>query len=428
LPPQICIVPSDTILDRFELIQQAIIRLPEDWEKAAPANIDVRRDIPERIQNNIEVVRPAGALPFCRLRRYEGLDDDLARLPPALAEFRQFADTIVGVHLKTIADDIEKFRQSAPRRKAMLQKLFARVEELTQTNCDLLPLGINPLETASGGATSEGLINRVESALTEAESSYSLLLNHFQGYVEKLDARIRLVEELRTNRALAPEELFEKLVHQVYDPAYECDKSRVVTLDVAEDITRELIELQLLQARARAEAIELQEVDLRAEQAVEVARRYRRDWMNARSVLVDSWRLVQFNADPQSNLDFFSGNIRNISDNPFRLRADTGTLHGRAVRRTHHAWPKPQSIPPGPHRIPAVLRNFYNFEDGVARDLRACLRQLTTNSINFELQPRRSLRPHARSFSTPSSTRSAAKRHHPRHCPRVTPSRPSPTC
>ena len=91
---------------------------------------------------------------------------------------------------------------------------------------------------------------------------------------------------------------------------------------------------------ARAETIELQEIDLRAEQALEVARNYRRDWMNARAALVDSWRLIQFNADQlQSALDiFFSGDIRNISDNPFRLRADTGTpAGGRAVRRPDHA-------------------------------------------------------------------------------------------
>jgi DNA-binding MarR family transcriptional regulator len=388
LPPQICIEPSDIILDQFELIQQEIIRLPEDWETLLSSNVDVRGAIPERIQSNVEVVRRPNEPPLCRLRRYEGLDEDLARLPSALAEMRQFAQMIYGEHLSTIEADIQKFREAAPRRKARLERLFARIEELRQSPCELLPLGINPLESAAGGVAA-GLTGRVDAALSEAGSNYDVLHSHFQSYVASLDERIRLVEELRQNTALSPEELFEKLVHGVFNPNYECGQTRVLTIDVVEDISRELIELQLLQARARAEAIELQEVDLRAEQAIEVARRYRRDWMNARTSLVDSWRLVQFNADPlQSSLDvFFSGDIRNISDNPFRLRAETGTL------RTGVQFDAPITRMAERNQYRQALieyqqarRNFYNFEDSVARDLRARLRQLTTNGINFEIQ------------------------------------------
>ena len=43
--------------------------------------------------------------------------------------------------------------------------------------------------------------------------------------------------------------------------------------------------------------------------------------MNARASLVDSWRLIQFNAnDLESDLDLvFDGDIGNVGDNPFRL-------------------------------------------------------------------------------------------------------------
>jgi hypothetical protein len=302
---------------------------------------------------------------------------------------QRFAEEVVNAHLKTIEEDIKRFREATPRRKARLEAMFKRIEELRQSPCELLPVGVNPLDDVVGGAGVAGVVSRLDSALEETESSYQNLLNHFQGYVESLGKRIQLVEELQANRSLSAEDLFEKLVHGVYDPAYECDKSRVITLDVAEDINRELIELQLLQARARAEAIELIEVDLRAEQAIEVARRYRRDWMNARASLVDAWRSMQFNADQlQGTLNvFFNGNIRNITDNPFRLRAETGQLQAGVefdspiTRLGERNIYRQAQI-----EYQQARRSFYNFEDGVARDLRARLRQLATNGINFEIQ------------------------------------------
>jgi hypothetical protein len=386
LPPQICMEPSDTMLEQFELIQQDIIRLPEDWEAVLGNNRDVRRAIPERIQSNVEAV---GTPPVCRLNRYEGMDQDLARIGPALAEFQEFVEQIIEVHLASIRQDIEAFRAAAPRRKAWIEKLFARVEEFRRTPCELLSLGINPLDDAVLGGGAAQLSNRLDRALSEAESSYELLNNHFRGYVQALAARRQIVDQLLRDRSLTPEELFEKLVRGVYDPTYECDKTRFLIIDVVEEITRELIELQLLQARARTESIELREVDMKADHALEVARRYRRDWMNARSVLVDSWRLVQFNADQlQSSLDvFFSGNIRNITDNPFRLRADTGQLRAgvqfdapitRLAERNIYRQAQIE--------YQQARRNFYNFEDGIARGLRAQLRTLATNQINFELQ------------------------------------------
>jgi hypothetical protein len=75
--------------------------------------------------------------------------------------------------------------------------------------------------------------------------------------------------------------------------------------------------MSLLQARARLDAITFETVDLTPEQGYCIASRHRRDWMNARAALVDSWRLITFNADDlQSDLDFvFSGDIGNVGDN-----------------------------------------------------------------------------------------------------------------
>ena len=94
------------------------------------------------------------------------------------------------------------------------------------------------------------------------------------------------------------------------------------------ELSGELLELSLLQARARLDAITFEPVDLTPEQGYCIASRHRRDWMNARAALVDSWRLITFNADDlQSDLDFvFSGDIGNVGDNPLAIRGNNGRL------------------------------------------------------------------------------------------------------
>jgi hypothetical protein len=386
LPPQICLEPSDNVLDQFELIQQDIIRLPEDWEALLGQHVEARQTIAERIQSRVEVV-PAVIPPQCRLPRYPEIDEDLAKLRPALAEMQQFVGHIVEVHFQTIERDIEAFRQAVPRRKARIERLFARIEELRRSPCELLPLGVNPLEDVEG--TSAELTGRLDTALADVESSFQHLSQRFRGYRDSLGTRGQIVEELLARRDQTPEQLFQLLVRGVYNPNYQCGDTRVLTFDVVEDITRELIELQLLQARARTESIEVEEVDIRADQALEVARRYRRDWMNARAALVDSWRLIQFNADQlQSTLDIvFSGDVSNVTDNPFRLRSSTGRLRAGVqfdapiTRLAERNLYRQSTI-----EYQQARRNYYNFEDGIARGLRATLRTIANNEINFELQ------------------------------------------
>lgn len=251
-----------------------------------------------------------------------------------------------------------------------------------------LDSALNP-ETLAAGETVRNLTWRLERTLGEVEQSLTTLSGSFQGYLASLENRSRLVEELLANPDQTPEQLFEKLVRGVYNPHYECGKTRVITFDVVEDISRELTELQLLQALARTESVELGEIDLTADKALEVARQYRRDWMNARASLVDQWRLIQFNADQlQSSLDvIFSGDLGNITDNPFKLRSTTGRLRAGVqfdapITRLSERNTYRQSL----IEFQQARRNYYGFEDNVARSLRAQLRSILTFQLNFELQ------------------------------------------
>jgi hypothetical protein len=148
------------------------------------------------------------------------------------------------------------------------------------------------------------------------------------------------------------------------------------------------LEMTLVQARARTESISLPRVEMTPGVALEVARANRHDWMNARATLVDAWRLIEFNADNlEASLDVvFSGDIQNTGDNPIRLQSSTGRLRAglqfdapitRLLERNTYR----QSL----IEYQQARRRYYIFEDGVAQSLRAEIRQIELNQLNFEL-------------------------------------------
>src|SRR6185436_2067449 len=154
-------------------------------------------------------------------------------------------------------------------------------------------------------------------------------------------------------------------------------------------LSGDLLELSLLQARARLDAISFEPVDLTSEEAYCIASRYRRDWMNARAAVVDSWRLIAFNAnDLGSGLNLvFNGDIANVRDRPFDLRSTNGRLRmglqfdaplTRLAQRNVYR----QSL----IEYQQAKRNYYQFRDRVQRDVRSSLRQLKLDDLNFELR------------------------------------------
>ena len=98
-------------------------------------------------------------------------------------------------------------------------------------------------------------------------------------------------------------------------------------------LSADLTELLLVQAEARVQSVTLVPIELDSDTAFDIARRRRRDWMNARAALVDVWRKIEVVAnDLESDLDVvFSGDISTKDNNPVRFRGTTGRLQiGRA--------------------------------------------------------------------------------------------------
>jgi hypothetical protein len=151
------------------------------------------------------------------------------------------------------------------------------------------------------------------------------------------------------------------------------------------------LEISLIQAIARSNSIEITDVSISSEQAIEIARCMRRDWMNARASHVDNWRNIEFVADQlEAQVDLvFEGDIGNNGDNPFKIRYETGQL--RAGLRFDA--PITRLAERNNYRAALISyqqsrRQFYQFEDNVKQNLRDIVRNLDRNKILFELNRR----------------------------------------
>ncbi len=165
------------------------------------------------------------------------------------------------------------------------------------------------------------------------------------------------------------------------------DRAQLVRL--LADLTLALNDVLLLQAQTRLDGIVLEPIGISPQEAFRVAGDQRLDWMNARAALVDSWRLIEFNAnDLESNLDIvFEGDLRNRGDNPFRLSDDAGRLRAgiafdaplsRLAERNLYR----QSL----IEYAQARRDYYTFVDRVQQSLRDTLRNIDLNQLNFEMR------------------------------------------
>lgn len=158
------------------------------------------------------------------------------------------------------------------------------------------------------------------------------------------------------------------------------------TLSVMSD---RVLDLSLVQAGARTELVEVVRVNLDPDTALEIARANRRDWMNARAALVDSWRLIEFNADNlESTLDVvFSGDVQAVGvsgplTGPTTNNLRVGLEFDAPLTRLQERNTYRQAL----IEYNQARRDYYLFVDSVAATLREELRTLRLNNDNFRLR------------------------------------------
>ena len=220
--------------------------------------------------------------------------------------------------------------------------------------------------------------SRLDNLGDELEKEFERLLRQLTTYEEPVQRLEDRLQQLLT-RADKPDptELYEQLEQDIlFDIP-----------GLLSNLTSDLLDLLLVQARARADAIDVVPVDLPMEMALRIASVNRRDWMNARASLVDTWRAIAFVAnDLEGVLDLFvDGDISTTGDNPLNFSGRTGRLRvGVQIDA-----PLTRLLERNNYRQVLIdyqqaRRSYYQFIDRVSQSLRSTIRTLELNQLNFE--------------------------------------------
>jgi hypothetical protein len=369
LPPYLCLRIEDPILDSFELIDS-------DLRSRRQELIDVRTAVGRinvvLLEKAEFAMDPETGLPEPRLTWTPEITESVRQILDAIQPMVEFNQKILEEDLPRVADDINVLEETIKQRRQQNRTLLSLYRRERENICTLL--GVSEIDE------SVFEINDLDSLAKQLRAEYDKLNQQFEAYRERLDELRRVARRYVTSGpgSDSPQEIALRLREDVI----------IASQDLLNDLADDVLSLQLVQANARIESVMLPEVDIEPAEALEIARRNRRDWANARASLVDTWRLIEFNADDlESSLDIvFSGDVQNVGDNPFKLRGQTGRLRAgiqwdAPITRLQERNTYRQSL----IEFEQAKREYYSFEDAVWQLLRAEIRQLQANRLNFEL-------------------------------------------
>ena len=367
LPPSLPISINDPSLDQFNLIDDEIVKKQNDIGVLQDRAGEVLTGVDELIDPETEVIdEETGnriAFPYT-----DEFGKKVAELKPLLERAEQIRKSLLEQALPLIQKDIEKQEATRSRRLEQLNSLRSKVESRFQE---------------TGKLDIELSILSPQAIEDSAQLRENLATN--QENLEKIVAGFGVISAAIDKLVEQGPELDPTEVHNTYNTIDEDLPSLMSRLG---SIT---LEMSLQQALARTDSINLPSVDIDASQAYEIARGFRRDWMNARASLVDQYRQIEFAADDlESQLDLvFEGDIGNTGDNPFRIRYETGSL------RAGFRFDAPLTRLFERNRYREVLINYqqskrayYEYQDEVSRNLRQIVRLIELNKILFELNRR----------------------------------------
>ncbi|MGE0608579.1 MAG: hypothetical protein AB7O62_15900 [Pirellulales bacterium] len=367
LPPDLPFVAEDDQLAQFQLLNPDLTA----FERAADAHV---KELTSAVDKD---------------RRIEA--GNLRAAAEALETFDEDLKTVREKLLPLVEKTVKEMRTAAKSRREELKKL-AQVAERRKANIDL-----------------DERRAALDSHVQRIEDDFRKLQRVFAEEDEEADpppfpsAGTRHEEDnWREWRETAPlEQVRDALEQHLQDTqaALTANPEDADQLALAEEIygyVWEFIErlkahaqeMTLAFARARLESITLPWNELDSDTALQIASDHRLDWMNAKGALVDTWRLIEFNANAlQSNLQIvLDGELRN-SGGPFDFRGDAST--GRAslqfdapLNRVSERNIYRQSL----IEFQQARRSYMLFVDRVSQGLRAILRTMELNQLNFELR------------------------------------------
>ncbi len=369
LPPYICVKLDDPILDQFELIDRQLLNRNEELTdlraRVGAINVSI-------LEGGEYRVDPDTGIPSSSIEWSEELAQKIRDLRIEIDPLISFTEDLIKTDLPKIDQDIERLSESVANRQSQSQSLSKVYREEQQSVCGLLNLSqidesIFEVDSLTG----------LSEELAESHALLEQRLKAYQQRIETLDETFAKFLD-QGDASDDPQELAARLGKQVIEASQ----------DLIAELGDDVLTLQLIQARARTESVVLPNVDIDPSTAIEIARKNRRDWANARAALVDSWRLIEVVADDlESDLDLvLSGDVRNVGNNPLDLRSSTGQI------RAGLQWDAPLTrlLERNAYRASLIeyertKRQYYQFEDGVWQSIRAEIRQLHANRLTFEL-------------------------------------------
>ena len=369
LPPDLEVVIDDNMLDQFQLVdvamterQNRITQLQEATGNTILTLLDLRQDRSEELGIQIGAVEynasgfrveapPAAAMPWSK-ELVEGLQAVL-------------------VHLD-VADEIHReiMENSLPQARRDIQRLEAKIGDRLESLSGLRG-NLEATSSSEGEYAIEPEVlsdEQLEQTPEELKNYVVLVEQRLQRFQETLDqARSEVLFLINSGEELTPVARATYLQGDVTNkiPTY------------LRELSGLFLELTLIQVEARTDSIVLDPVDVLAPQAFEVAKLYRRDWMNARADLVDAWRNVQVVANRlQSDLSVDAGGNGDSVRTSISFDAPITRLRERNEYR--------QAL----IQYSRARRSYYAFEDRINLQLRNTIRTIAQIKYNFEISRR----------------------------------------
>ncbi len=267
--------------------------------------------------------------------------------------------------------------------------------------------GLGELKSKPSVSDLEVMADRIAAALRDIAEQLTVVESDLQKLDTQGEARLRSValadQQTAREEWMRLKETHKRLIGDHSETGKKLSEIRAeLKPDTTEKIMGDLVslsvgldnlvkELSLVQARSRLEVITVEPLELHPLDALAIARANRVDWMNNRATLVDTWRLIEFNANAlESGLDLvISGDVGTTGVNPAEFTHTTGALRAGLrfdapfTRLNERNIYRAQLI-----SYQQARRRLIQFEDGVHQQLRGRLRQLDQHRANLEIQRR----------------------------------------
>ncbi|MEO1529295.1 MAG: hypothetical protein AAFX06_28070 [Planctomycetota bacterium] len=368
LPPYICARIEDPMLDRFQLIERDLRDRRSNLLslRSSVGSLNVRLLEQAELETDEET-----GLPVSKLAWSGDVAQILAELREELAPLEESVDQFRNDDAKQVGEDIAELVSMLPKRRKQNQKLREMYNGDENEICQLL--GIERVDDTVLDITE---LESIETTLGESLEKLTTRLDEYPARLEKIFARLDDYIQSGPGDA-SPEDLAKDIRDNVV----------LAIQDTLSELGDDVLSLQLVQARARTEGVVLATVDIDPAAALEIARKNRRDWANARASLVDAYRLIAFNADQLESVLTLNGggSITGTDINPFSGGSSSSNF------TLGFQWDSPitRLLERNAYRQSLIdydraKRGYYQFEDGIWQLLRAQIRQLQANQVLFE--------------------------------------------